>query len=416
MIATGLLPFRSCRDLRLEKEDPLVWDEVAKQTNQEHQGAMSYTQEPHHKTRPRASTLFASGEGQEYTERFSSLRRRTKTIAGAAYAAGEKYHKNATRYHFCSQAVTFNEWADNETGEIKYTYGGGKPCRQRLCSCCQHLKSRVLVTQLQQVYEHHIEEMPDSVGLLLTLTIKNCAGEDLRETVKQMHYAFGKLRRRIEFEGAVRGFFRATEVTRNKQDGTYHPHMHVLLMVPRSYFSKKSGLYITHDMWCELWRDCLGVDYRPVVGITAVTAEAMQKRKKRTGAELSVIGAIKEVAKYCVKPDGFQEEKNGRFFTDPQVFTELFEGMRAHRLYAWGGEFDKIRKLLALPDVEGDIDLDEELKDAEKPRQNYTHIAKLLMMWDKYACDGLGLYVPVTRLDLATGETTVLHERWAGGG
>ncbi|MGC4441106.1 hypothetical protein ABXW85_19810, partial [Streptococcus suis] len=86
---------------------------------------------------------------------------------------------------------------------------------------------------------------------------------------------------------------------------------------------------------------------------------------------------------------GFQETINGRFFTDAQVFQELFEGMRAHRLYAWGGEFDKIRKLLALPDVEGEINLDAEIEEAEKPRQNYTHIAKILMGWEKTACDGL---------------------------
>lgn len=376
-----------------------------------------FTEEPHHKTSPRASTLFAGREPVEYTERFSSLRRRTVTVGAAAYSLGEKYRKNASRYYECSKAVTFNEWADNETGEIKYTYGSGKPCRQRLCPCCQHLKSRVLVTQLQQVYEHHMQEMPDSIGLLLTLTVKNCTGDNLRETVKQMHHSFGKLRRRVEFEGAVRGFFRSTEVTRNKENGTYHPHMHVLLMVPRRYLSKKSGLYITHEQWCEIWQDCLGVDYRPIVGITAITQEAMEKREKRTGGALTVKGAIKEVAKYCVKPDGFQETINGRFFTDAQVFQELFEGMRAHRLYAWGGEFDKIRKLLALPDVEGEIDLDAEIEEAEKPRQNYTHIAKILMGWDKTACDGLGGYVPLSRLDLATGEVQVLYdERWSGGG
>lgn len=380
---------------------------------------MSLQQKPHHKTVSHASTIFASGKQVDYTERFSSLRRRTVTVAAAAYACGEIHAKRAARYHECCNAVTFNEFADNETGEVRRTFGGGKPCRQRLCPTCQHLKSRVLVSQVQQVHERHLEKSPDSIGLLLTLTVRNCKPDDLRETVRRMHHAFGKLRRRVEFEQAVRGFFRATEVTVSKgENRTYHPHMHVLLMVPKAYLFRRSGLYITQENWCRIWQECLGVDYAPVVDVKAITTEAMGKRTGRRGAALSVIGAIKEVAKYCVKPDGFQTEyEGGKFWTDPDVFAELYDGMRNHRLYAWGGDFDVIRKELALEDVEAeDFDLEEAIVQEETPAQNHTLIAKIHCIWNQAHLDGLGKYEIFSRLDMATGEVTVFDERFRGGG
>ena len=39
------------------------------------------------------------------------------------------------------------------------------------------------------------------------------------------------------------GFLRSTEVTVNKNDGSYNQHMHVLLCVESAYF-KKQGQYI----------------------------------------------------------------------------------------------------------------------------------------------------------------------------
>lgn len=408
-------------DLRLglKKMAPQCLLVVAKQHKTNTKGAIVFTGEPHHKTDFRASTLFAREDEDLYTTRFSNLRRRTSTVAAAAYQCGEEFQKRAARYHQCCEAVAFKEWADNSTGEMKRTYGGGKPCRQRLCPTCQHLKSRVLVTQLGQVHAKHMEKNPDSVGLLLTLTLKNCTPEALRQTIQDMHHSFGKLRRRVEFERSVRAFFRATEVTINDKAGdrTYHPHMHVLLMVPRAYFDRKAGLYITHRQWVQIWQECLGVDYPPIVGISAVTLEAMSKRNGRKGAELTVAGAIREVAKYCVKPDGYQTVQNGRFFTNPDVFSELFHGLRNHRLYAWGGDFDTIRKELELQDVESpEFDLDAAIQEVERPAQNYTHVATIHCRWEKSAWDGRGLYVPVGRLDVATGEFTLLDWRFRGGG
>lgn len=48
------------------------------------------------------------------------------------------------------------------------------------------------------------------------------------------------------------GFMRSTEVTVNKNDGSYNQHMHVLLCVENAYFRKKEN-YITQEEWVDLW-------------------------------------------------------------------------------------------------------------------------------------------------------------------
>jgi plasmid rolling circle replication initiator protein Rep len=335
-----------------------------------------------------------------YRDRLRVFKLRTQSVAGAAYSLGPDWHKTAGRFAGCCNVVRLNEWHHQETGEVLNSWGGALTCKQRGCPNCQHLKSRILCQQVGKVYATHMERRPTDKALLLTLTVKNCDGERLRPTLQALHHAFGKLRRRIEFEGAVTAYFRSTEVTVNKTaENHYHPHMHVLLMVPAAYFKKSAGLYITHEVWGRMWQECLGTDYIPHVGITAVTEEALKEREDRYGRELTLSGAISEVAKYCVKPDGYQElTKNGKFFTDPEVFKNLYTGMKSLRLYSWGGCFDEIRKELALPDVEGsDIDIDAEIEKEERPKQNVILAWRVVYVWDSDARGGWGEFVEQNR-------------------
>ncbi|WP_436967320.1 protein rep, partial [Staphylococcus shinii] len=64
-------------------------------------------------------------------------------------------------------------------------------------------------------------------------------------------------------------FMRSTEVTVNKNDGSYNQHMHVLLCVENAYFRKKEN-YITQTEWVDLWQKALQVNYRPVANIKAI--------------------------------------------------------------------------------------------------------------------------------------------------
>ncbi|EZR65203.1 hypothetical protein W787_02665, partial [Staphylococcus aureus VET1422S] len=62
---------------------------------------------------------------------------------------------------------------------------------------------------------------------------------------------------------------RSTEVTVNKNDGSYNQHMHVLLCVESKYF-RGSENYISQNDWIDFWQKALQVNYRPVANIKAI--------------------------------------------------------------------------------------------------------------------------------------------------
>ena len=76
---------------------------------------------------------------------------------------------------------------------------------------------------------------PNARWMFLTLTVRNCAIEELGETLSRMNTAFQRLKDRKEFR-PVQGWIRTTEVTRGS-DGSAHPHFHTLMMVPPSMLS-----------------------------------------------------------------------------------------------------------------------------------------------------------------------------------
>jgi len=66
--------------------------------------------------------------------------------------------------------------------------------------------------------------------------------------------------RRKEFKVGVGGF-RCFEVTRGEAGSEFcHPHIHFLLQVKASYFSRNSSTYIKSEEWATAWTDCLKLE------------------------------------------------------------------------------------------------------------------------------------------------------------
>ncbi|MGJ8863378.1 protein rep, partial [Salmonella enterica subsp. enterica serovar Kentucky] len=59
----------------------------------------------------------------------------------------------------------------------------------------------------------------------------------------------------------------SSEVTRSS-DGSAHPQFHTLIMAPPGMLNGK--IFVRHERWVELWRECLRVDYDPNVVVRAV--------------------------------------------------------------------------------------------------------------------------------------------------
>lgn len=239
-------------------------------------------------------------------------------------------------------------------------------CKVRLCPMCSWRRSKKIFGQVSKVMDKALEEN-DYRFLFLTLTCANVSGEDLANQLDELFKAFNLLTKRKSVKLAVKGWFRALEVTHNLVNDTYHPHFHVILAVNKSYFTD-SKQYLKQEQWTQLWKDSLKIDYTPIVDVRAF----------KTDSKTSVAKSVAETAKYTVKSNDFIiRDANGDIdeeMTDSAVYV-LENALANRRLVAFGGRFKEIHKLLSLDDAEdGDLintDNDELRADVEYVLERY---------------------------------------------
>lgn len=216
-------------------------------------------------------------------------------------------------------------------------------CRVRGCITCQWRKSLVVKKQLVDLVKEHRKEYPTDVPLLLTLTVLNEKGERLNPTIDQMNSSLRRLLQLKHVRKVSHSWFRSMEITYNEERDDYHPHFHALLMVPKSYFYKKRGIYIPRDEWLKSWQQSMRDD--------RITQVDIRTLKCGTDAELEA--SIGEVAKYMTKPSSYIfENEFGKKEANPKVVETLHYATKGRRLIGFGGYFNKIRKAKKMIDVE----------------------------------------------------------------
>lgn len=231
-------------------------------------------------------------------------------------------------------------------------------CKVRLCPMCSWRRSLKIFGQVSKVMDY-VEENYNYRYIFLTLTVENCYGEDLKKTLDHMTESFNRMNQRKIFKQSIKGYFRSLEITYNKKYNTYHPHFHFILAVNESYFTDKN-YYLSQKKWTNLWKDCLKVDYTPVVNVRRIKKDDNNKFGK----------AVAETAKYTVKSEDFiirnEDGQINEKLTDEVVKT-LDLALHRKRLTSFGFIFKKVHKKLNLDDMEdGDLintDNDEDLRD-----------------------------------------------------
>lgn len=183
------------------------------------------------------------------------------------------FHSYAMRVRMCSELLEFQLVPESE-GNLKLKLSDTRFCRVRHCPVCQWRRcltaSRFASTLMWKAKAHKIlpsvaADYPKYRWLFVTLTVKNCKIEQLRLTLDWMNKAFKRL---TELKAwSVKGWVKSVEVTRGRDGVSAHPHLHILAMVPPSYFSHG---YLSHAKWVALWQQCLRIDYQPIVYISAI--------------------------------------------------------------------------------------------------------------------------------------------------
>lgn len=231
-------------------------------------------------------------------------------------------------------------------------------CKVRLCPMCSWRRSKKIFGQVSKVMDKALEEN-DYRFLFLTLTCANVDGNNLALQLDELFKAYKKMMERKSVKLAVKGWFRALEVTHNLISDTYHPHFHVILAVNKSYF-KDTKQYLKQDEWTRLWKDSLKVEYTPVVDVRTFKATSKSSLSK----------SVAETAKYTVKSNDFiirhQSGEIDEEMTDMAV-NVLDRALANRRLIAFGGRLKEIHKAFNLEDVEdGDLintDIDDNLRE-----------------------------------------------------
>ena len=244
------------------------------------------------------------------------------------------------KYYRVVDCSTFLEFGVTKSSNLKLLKANF--CKVRLCPMCAWRRSLKIFGQVSKVMDY-VERNYNYRYIFLTLTVKNCYGEDLKDTLDLMTKSFNKLSERKAFKQAVKGYFRSLEITYNKKDNTYHPHFHLILAVNKNYFTD-DRTYLSQEKWTNLWKESLKVDYTPVVDVRRV------KSKNKDFGKV-----VAETAKYTVKADDYLiKDEDGKIdeeLTDNVVKT-LDKALHRKRLVSFGFIFKEIHKMLKLDDAE----------------------------------------------------------------
>ena len=232
-------------------------------------------------------------------------------------------------------------------------------CKSRLCPMCNWRKSLKMFGQASRITEKMLEDHSTIRFIFVTFTIKNPKSEELENVINAMNEGFSILTAKSRkfscsagFKKNMLGYMRAIEITYNKKEDNYHPHIHAIFAVKANYF--KGNNYIKQSDWQTMWGECLGLDYDPIVHVQTVKPKEQKERNIDLNNEkVSMVGAVAETAKYPVKMDGIIELKEE---VAVKVIIVLSNVLRGKRLVTFGGLFADIRKKLKLDDLEnGDL-------------------------------------------------------------
>lgn len=209
-------------------------------------------------------------------------RKNADIISGYYKQGGMDSH--AERVSLCSQLLEFKLVPDKNKGQQKLKLASAKFCRVRHCPICQWRRSLQWKARAYENLPRVMTDYPEGRWVFLTLTMKNCPLEDLRGTLTHLNQSFRRLSQLKAFPGI--GWIKSVEITRGRDGKSAHPHLHCLILLKDSYYKED---YLAKADWIALWKQCLRVDYCPVLDVKAIRAES------------SPVGLIAEILKYQCK-------------------------------------------------------------------------------------------------------------------
>lgn len=209
-------------------------------------------------------------------------------------------------------------------------------CRDRLCPVCSWRLARKRAGEAMTAMRTAHSMRPDLACAMLTLTVANCTTANLRRTLAQMLQGWDRLLKRRGVKRAVVGWTRSVEVKRAADGEHWHPHLHVLLLMPREALRRGGELRIEQAQWADMWAQSMSLPYTPIVDIR----RAYVVRGGRRQWDDMLASAV-EACKYAVKADEVAE-------LGARDLADLADAIKGVRLLAYGGLLRRIRSDLRM--------------------------------------------------------------------
>lgn len=255
------------------------------------------------------------------------------------------YDVVSDRVRKCGDYLEFKRFDD---GSLKLFHAFF--CKNRLCPMCNWRRSLLVYHQMKECVDYLYKDFD---FLFLTLTVKNCDFCLLDSYLDDMKASLNRLFRRKDIKKVVKGLFYSFEITLNRNNITWHPHIHICIAVNKSYFKKG---YIRQDLWSKYWMESCCIDYIPVVHV--------EKFKGEIGK------AVAEAAKYTLKSDTVLCDDD---IIQDMITDILYSSMKNKRFISYRGVFKEARKILGLKDIEDSsfVNIDNTVSDKEYVLEKY---------------------------------------------
>lgn len=230
-------------------------------------------------------------------------------------------------------------------------------CNRRLCPFCEWRRTRAWRARLIAGLNAFAAEQPKWSGVFLTLTVRNCQMHELRDTIRHMHESIKRLSKVSMWP--TQYWMRRTEITVSLCDSSsssidsgssteslptlggrriqsVHPHMHCLLLVRPSYWSRD---YVKQLEWQRQWQMAARLDYCPVVDVRRAKAKHTDEHPDG----VAPVTAVVEAAKYASKATDL--------LALGDQLPAFHHEMRGLRLY---GISKQLQRYISAADAQGD--------------------------------------------------------------
>lgn len=295
-------------------------------------------------------------------KRFDWRGKRRKTISLAQLYERAGMHDLANRAGYCATYLEFAVSKDREGVEVDRRLQTANFCQLRLCPTC--IGRRVLRSayKLSQVLDQVERDHPgDSVKyVFLTLTIDNIyTGEALSKALNDIvAVGWRALYKQRKIERAVKGWYRAVEITR--RDKGYHPHLHAILAVPADYWPGNVNKWIDQEDWRRRWAAAAGLSYDPTVFVEFAYVKGHKGETIGHSRELWH-SAVMESSKYATKDTDYISPKLSEAEA-VQIVKDYTAALHRRRLVAFGGWLRQAaQKVGALEESEDLVHIGDEL-------------------------------------------------------